>query len=1511
MEVQNNSSPYCKLCCVNITSYTIGKSCGSHTLCKYPANTIGPSCRGYVNVKFTAEEKAFILDIHNSLRNKVALGSEERGNPGPQSSAANMRLLMWNDELANIAERWSAQCIYGHDKCRDTALFPVGQNLARGNLATNSESSLVIDWYDEVIFFSKQEISNFLMPRNAAHPAAHYSQLVWADTNQIGCARAIFQQSKGANISYKEHLICNYGPSGNIPNQPVYKSGKPCTSCPDGTSCSIDYEGLCEIERKFGRVERLSMKKLISIPLKKPYEVDIVKPLKNIIQSRYSTADKPEDYGDAINELAKLRTNGIWKAFEKYESSLDVVYSYYDQLVSLEQKIPPQEIQIPFKWRDAFDKGSIFGSKSSLTIASLSYEKICILFNIAALQSAVASSQSTENDEALKLAAKLLQAAAGIYNHLKSTVMLQIQQDPTEDLNPDTLGALSSLMLAQAQEMFVQKAIHDNMKDSIVAKLAQQCEELYADCLKIFQRDTLKALWDKDWIPLIAGKQAAMRATALYYQSLVCKNDKAVGKEIAYLEHCIELFKASAQRSGRNLYSDISIKAQRNLAEAKKDNDFIYHERVPDIKTLDPIGKAQPAKLLPVTHPMSRNYRDLFSELVPVVVHQAMAAYDLRKSEITQTEIGRLRESTQVLNSVLASLNLPAAIEVTDGDGLPPSMLEKAEKVKELGGISELEKLINDLPELLKRNKDILDESDRMLNEEKQADESLRQQFKEKWTRTPSDKLTEMFRSNSAKYREIITNAEKADKIVRDKLAANREGIVLLSGSNSDLQGSVPSGNGGTVSNSSAVNTLRQLMDEVDTIKAERDAIEQELTSATLDMKSKFLSALANDGSINEPALSVESLGQVFGPLQKQVKESIEKQEGLLERIQITNNEFVQERGATTGGREQMMCRLANAYDAFRDINNNVKEGTKFYNDLTQILVSAQNKISDYCFARKTEKEELLKDLTQASSRQAPAVPPAQPGYHSSVTPGTTPSPAAPVAAPTPTQPQAGSVQTSLPYPVYVQGMPIPYGASSQAPYPSYTAPPPMPQGYNPYGTMPYPNSYNYPGGFPQAPGYPQQQGYPQQPQGYQQQPQGYQGQGYQQQQPPPNSGCIVQLRIVNNFFKEICSKILNDTFVRVKQDLDDKICIVFNEVKRRESENDIAGELKNNTDDDLDQIWCIQLKYKVLQILKSEISVLHAVCERYVKLKVYCFTGGKILDYFYQIMNNNFSLNDAKNPLESYATMQLFLLNEEFMDHFEEVVEPEILKKKFSPWFGVKMADILDLYANSNYHIFADYEDNHLQISARYEILNPETVIEVDIPESTENARKLIRLSRYIRNQVRWQNFFYYVDAPYESVKSIVGKKDRRYNKFCLNPAEMMEDGTTVYNRDGIAIDRFKKTFSRRLGNPCSKENVCFGIELQCSKNCLPARLEPYVASITQNASTSIGENSKTSSGSEDRHNFVALTDEASELYDFILTVKVVLPSEDSSFARETYLEVYQNNDMLKISQTRKDIPI
>lgn len=71
------------------------------------------------------------------------------------------------------------------------------------------------------------------------------------------------------------------------------------------------------------------MSELLVIPLKKPSEVDVVKPLKNLIQSAYNTASDTSgavDYSDIVSEFGKLRNTAIWKFFEKYQTSLDIVY---------------------------------------------------------------------------------------------------------------------------------------------------------------------------------------------------------------------------------------------------------------------------------------------------------------------------------------------------------------------------------------------------------------------------------------------------------------------------------------------------------------------------------------------------------------------------------------------------------------------------------------------------------------------------------------------------------------------------------------------------------------------------------------------------------------------------------------------------------------------------------------------------------------------------------------------------------------------------------------------------------------------------------------------------------------------------------------------------------------------------------------------------------------------------------------------------------------------------------
>ncbi|XP_031784021.1 programmed cell death 6-interacting protein isoform X3 [Nasonia vitripennis] len=620
--------------------------------------------------------------------------------------------------------------------------------------------------------------------------------------------------------------------------------------------------------------------------------------------------------------------------------------------------------------------------------------------------------------------------------------MLAIQQEPTPDMSPETLEALSLMMLAQAQEIFTHKAIHDKMKDNIIAKLAAQTEELFSETFKLFQKEIFRAFWDKEWIPLITGKQLGYRGMSEYYQSLVCKNNKQIGEEIARLEFAAEMFKVAQTKSNRlTLFEDYYNKTLQNLTEVKRDNDFIYHERIPDFKSLSPVSKAHVAKLLPLPEKFSSQFQDIFADLLPMVVHNAISNYESRKSDLVNCEIAKLRNLRQLLNGTLASLNLPAAIEDLSGTELPQSLIDKATFIHEAGGIKTLEKTMNELPELLQRNKDILDEAERMLSEEEDSDNHLRLQFKERWTRLPSGRLTEQFKINSQKYRGIINNAISADKVVREKFEAHRQSVQILSMEPKMIANTIPTGS--AIQESHVVIELRNLMKEAETLTIEQDSIECELQSVNVDMQGLFLSALIKDGVIDENNLITENLNIAYGLLQNKILEIASRQEKLIEAIQSKHMEFSKEQSSSGSSREQMLCKLALAYDAFKEIKNNLQEGVKFYNDLTQLLIIFQNKVSDFCFARKTEKEEILKDLTSNLSQTDASDSLHIPSHHK----------------------DKARIQVSsyLPYPTHDQGMPIPYGVQTSAPYPNYM-PPPLPTTFNPYATMAFPTQdFNMP----------------------------------------------------------------------------------------------------------------------------------------------------------------------------------------------------------------------------------------------------------------------------------------------------------------------------------------------------------------------------------------------------------------------------------------------------------------
>jgi programmed cell death 6-interacting protein len=127
---------------------------------------------------------------------------------------------------------------------------------------------------------------------------------------------------------------------------------------------------------------------------------------------------------------------------------------------------------------------------------SLAYEKASIIFNISAVLSCHAANQNRHEDAGLKTAYHSFQAAAGMFTYINENFL----HAPSVDLSRETVKTLIMLMLAQGQEVFLEKQIADNKKVGLLAKLASQASYLYGQALEGVQENVNKAIFERVWL---------------------------------------------------------------------------------------------------------------------------------------------------------------------------------------------------------------------------------------------------------------------------------------------------------------------------------------------------------------------------------------------------------------------------------------------------------------------------------------------------------------------------------------------------------------------------------------------------------------------------------------------------------------------------------------------------------------------------------------------------------------------------------------------------------------------------------------------------------------------------------------------------------------------------------------------------------------------------------------------------------------------------------------------------
>ncbi|XP_053603925.1 peptidase inhibitor 16-like isoform X4 [Plodia interpunctella] len=213
-------------------------------------------CVDYEKTIKTERDKQAILNKINSRRNKVASG-EIRSFP----PAGNMMKLEWSENLEKSAQRWADQCVgQGAPDVKDECLNieTEGQNIATifGDAPGLSPLVLVDVWYMELLHMNTSIIPQYILSSEAG--LSHYdyfAQLVWAESSYVGCGGVKFKESKkdgkGTNRTVNR-LVCNFFPGGNRVHKPVYVKGEPCSTCPEGSGCDLEYNALCKLIRTKG-----------------------------------------------------------------------------------------------------------------------------------------------------------------------------------------------------------------------------------------------------------------------------------------------------------------------------------------------------------------------------------------------------------------------------------------------------------------------------------------------------------------------------------------------------------------------------------------------------------------------------------------------------------------------------------------------------------------------------------------------------------------------------------------------------------------------------------------------------------------------------------------------------------------------------------------------------------------------------------------------------------------------------------------------------------------------------------------------------------------------------------------------------------------------------------------------------------------------------------------------------------------------------------------------------------
>ncbi|XP_055953488.1 tyrosine-protein phosphatase non-receptor type 23-like [Argiope bruennichi] len=717
-----------------------------------------------------------------------------------------------------------------------------------------------------------------------------------------------------------------------------------------------------------------------------PQNTEFAPILKKYIRDHYH--EDPDSYSKEIKELETLRQNAI-KAPMDF-TGCSILKRYYSQLHKLQSRFPMIDdgpACVPFMWTDIY-------SGVAYNITDIEYEEACILYNIGALHSKLGTMDSRCNAEGMKIACTHFQCAAWAFQHLRDTY----PQPKGSDMSHDLLTFFINIMLAQAQECILEKSMLDNRKSSITAKIAAQVVDYYKCALGIMVSgspstdtgsilDIVGSKIFKGWKKFIEFKMSYYTSISHLYMGNQAEENEKWGERVAWFQsaydHLTEAFKSAKGLDQDELNEPLTFTMDvigGKHSSSKKENEFVYHDKVPALSSLPELKGASLVKGIPfsITDP-DVSGPDIFARLVPMEAHETSSLYSEEKAKILRSVVAKIEGKNEELMAYLSSLQLESGMSLDDDEKIPQELLEKCAAISVRPTlISDLEDIMKDLIGVSKDVDTALKSTFALL-----ADEEKKElQHQETFGKRVASMLTTELKKECSKYEEAHKKAIESNNTLETAVNIHINNLAKLFLPLEELATILPSTSSiKTPENQKAMETFNHLVNKVDEMRKQRQYLEQQLRDSLInDDITKTLVTLKKK----------EDLQQVFAEELKKhdeivnyLDQNLSAQDNILCALTEANARYADTRKAMTEikhQRQEMVNALINSFESYDDLISKAKKGLEFYKKLQTNVTRLLTRVRSVTKVQDEERSQIAEAELRKGSKMpvAPNVPPTQ-----------------------------------------------------------------------------------------------------------------------------------------------------------------------------------------------------------------------------------------------------------------------------------------------------------------------------------------------------------------------------------------------------------------------------------------------------------------------------------------------------------------------------------------------------